>query len=74
MAELTLGEKAVGLEFNPSGSAEVKEIKEKCADLINMVDRACDLTNPVNRKIRDCAIENIITGQMWAVKAVTWKN
>ena len=71
--ELTVGEKAVGLNFNPSNDPQVQEIKVVCANLIDMVDKSCDLNNPVNRKIRDCAIQELITAQMWAVKAITWK-
>lgn len=67
----TIGQKAVGLDFNPSGNLLVTEIKHSLAAVIDMVDQACDLENPVNRKIRDAAL---ISAQMWAVKAVTWTN
>lgn len=71
--ELTIGEKAVGLNFNPANDPKVQEIKVMCAKLIDMVDQACDLESPINRKIRDGAITALITAQMWAVKAITWK-
>ena len=33
--EMTFGEKAVGLTFNPSNDPTVEAIKRKCADLID---------------------------------------
>lgn len=35
--QLTFGEKAVGLTFNPSGDPTVEAIKRKCADLIDEI-------------------------------------
>lgn len=36
--ELTYGEKAVGLNFNPSGDAGVKRVKELYAEIIDIMD------------------------------------
>ena len=36
--ELTFGEKAVGLSFNPSGDERVNRAKTICAELIDMLD------------------------------------
>lgn len=38
--ELTYGEKAVGLTFNPSGNEQVQQIKEAYAKLINLLNDA----------------------------------
>lgn len=71
--ELTFGEKAVGLTFNPSGNPEVQKIKELYAEIINLLtdgqldNGASDLVG----RIRGRAINDAIGAQMWAVKAIT---
>jgi len=72
------GEIAVGLNFNPSGDPKVNRIKELCAELFDIVEKsvpADDGTIPTarKRKMRDSALDKIITAQMWAVKVVTFK-
>lgn len=74
--ELTPGGKAVGLDFNPSGYDLVDEIKKRMAhvfDLVEMSVPADDGTVETarKRKMRDAALDHIITAQMWAVKVVT---
>ena len=72
--DLTFGEKAVGITFNPGGMPEVNAIKEACA-------RAIDEIHSVREKSEDgevkalatLAIRRIQEGQMWGVKAATWK-
>jgi len=72
--ELTFGEKAVGINFNPGGHPEVEACKKSCADLIDSLNDARNKTDngDVKRMFSE-AITNIQTGQMWAVKAITWK-
>lgn len=70
--KLTLGERSVGLNFNPSGSQDVSDIKEACAYLIDMLDKRTDLNDPIQRKMRDAAMAQVESAQMWAVKVVTW--
>lgn len=41
--ELTFGEKAVGITFNPSNFPEVESIKRKCADLIDELHSSREL-------------------------------
>lgn len=72
MAELSLGQKSVGLSFNPSGSQDVQDIKEACAYLIDMLDKRTNLDDPIQRKLRDAAMAQVESAQMWAVKVVTW--
>jgi hypothetical protein len=72
--EMTFGEKAVGLTFNPSNDPTVQAIKAKCADLIDEIHEL--RTNQPNAEIArmaSVAITELQTAQMWAVKAATWK-
>ena len=72
--ELTYGEKAVGLSFNPGGSEEVNEIKRECADLIDTLNNLREAAGPGEKgRMLSIAITEIQTAQMWAVKAVTWQ-
>lgn len=72
--ELTFGEKAVGLTFNPGKNEQVDMIKRVCATSIDYLN---DLRNSSEngdvKRMLSVAITEIQTGQMWAVKAVTWQ-
>lgn len=73
--ELTFGEKAVGLTFNPSGDENVTNIKIQYAAII---DRLNDLRNDPEasaetKRLCSVAITEAQGAQMWAVKALTWK-
>lgn len=75
--ELTPGELAVGLKFNPSGDdtvAQLKQLFAKAFDIVESSVPADDGTVPTARarKLRDAALHEIVTAQMWAVKVVTW--
>ena len=77
--ELTFGEKAVGLSFNPSGDERVNEIKAISARLFDIVEQSVPaddgtLKTARKRKMRDAALQSIITAQMWAVKVITLKD
>lgn len=74
--ELTFGEKAVGLTFNPDGDVLVETVKEHYAQLIDALN---DLRNkphnsPEVFRMYSVAITEAETSQMWAVKAITWKD
>ena len=70
--ELTYGEKAVGLTFNPSQDPQVKEIKELYASLIDLLNDSRNSTeNPESKRLYSIAITEAQSAQMWAVKAVT---
>lgn len=71
--ELSFGEKAVGLEFNPSNDGAVSNIKLACADLIDCLDAYRGRLGPQQDRMLSLAITDLQTAQMWAVKAVTWK-
>jgi hypothetical protein len=72
--ELTYGEKAVGLTFNPSNDDAVANCK---AEFAKVIDRMNDLRSSTNNfevdRMAEIAIESAQTAQMWAVKAITWK-
>ena len=77
--EMTPGEKAVGLNFNPSGDETVNELKGIFARAFDIVEQSVPADDNTietarKRKMRDSALQNIITAQMWAVKVVTLKN
>lgn len=72
--ELTFGQKAVGITFNPGGNALVNEIKTKAAEYIDLLNEARDATaTPEAKRQLSVAITEAQTSQMWAVKAVTWQ-
>jgi hypothetical protein len=72
--EMTFGEQAVGLQFNPSNDDAVALCK---AEFASVIDRMNDLRNTsANTEVKrmaSIAITEAQTAQMWAVKALTWK-
>jgi len=73
--ELTYGEKAVGITFNPSNDDAVFQAKSKCAELINqMNDLRNNSTSPEQKRLASIAITEMQGAQMWCVKAITWKD
>lgn len=72
--ELTFGEQAVGLTFNPGGNPEVDACKREFAGI---VDRMHNLRNASEnadvKRMASVAITEAQTAQMWAVKAITWR-
>lgn len=76
--EMTPGELAVGLTFNPSGDEKVKKLKELFAQAFDIVELSVSADDGTvetarKRKMRDAALHEIVTAQMWAVKVVTLK-
>lgn len=73
--EMTYGEKAVGLTFNPGSNEMVATIKQKYAELIDLLEgvRATTASDEVKR-LSSIAITEAQAAQMWAVKAVTWRD
>lgn len=73
--ELTFGEKAVGLTFNPSGDRTVNDIKMIFAEVVDMLNNnrvASD--SPEVKRMYSIAITEAQSAQMWAVKAATWRD
>lgn len=63
--ELTFGEKAVGLKFNPGGAENVTKAKELMAQVI-------DLVVDEGQGFNQMAIDQLVLAQMAVVKSLTW--
>lgn len=73
--ELSYGEKAVGLTFNPSNDPTVQKIKELYSEIIDLCHDARNVSGPGERgRLFSVAITEAQGAQMWAVKAATWKD
>ena len=71
--QLTFGDKAVGITFNPSSNMDVNEIKAYYAAIIDFLnDRRKQAEDGETARYYSVAITEAQTAQMWAVKAVTW--
>lgn len=71
--EMTYGERAVGLSFNPSQHPGVKLIKEQYAQIIDgLADMREGAKDSETKRLYSVAITEAQTSQMWAVKALTW--
>ena len=76
MSEQTFGQKAVGLSFNPSNDGSVQRLKLLYAQIIDELHsfRTFGDAGPEHRRLASIAITEAQGAQMWAVKAVTWKD
>ena len=82
--ELTFGQKAVGLRFNPSRDPDVNRIKQLFANVIDelnahRVNEECvaksgGVASKEKLRMYSIAITEAQTAQMWAVKAATWRD
>ena len=75
MTELTYGQKAVGLTFNPSGDPKVQKLKELFAEIIDICHEgriASGFPIQENDRLYSIAITQAQQAQMWSVKACTW--
>jgi hypothetical protein len=71
--ELTFGEKACGVSFNPGGNPLVNELKNEYAKLVTRLNQLRESsTDGEEKRMLSIAITESQTAQMWAVKAVTW--
>lgn len=72
--ELTYGEKAVGLTFNPSGDAKVHdEVKRLFAQIIDIcAEIRTEAGQGEKGRLLSVAITEAQTAQMWAVKGITY--
>jgi hypothetical protein len=73
--DLTFGERAVGLTFNPSKNPQVDEIKRMYAASIDFLNelRTANSDAEVKRML-SLAITKDQEAQMWAVKGLTWNS
>lgn len=75
MHELSFGQKAVGLQFNPGSNHEVDKCKREFADVIDRMNYLKQNTDSTEvKRMASIAITEAQTAQMWAVKAITWKD
>ncbi len=74
--EMTYGEQAVGLSFNPSGDDAVHQCKLGFAAEIDRMNdyRNAPTTSPEAKRLASIAITELQGAQMWAVKALTWRD
>lgn len=74
--EMTFGEKAVGLTFNPSGDKDVQKVKELYAEIIDLLHNLKRNTDAMTEQKDSCfeiAKMEAMGAQMWAVKAITYQ-
>ena len=72
--QLTFGERAVGLTFNPSGDGKVDVLKAQIAGFVDSCnDWREEATDPEAKRMYSIAITEAQSAQMWAVKAATWR-
>jgi hypothetical protein len=64
---LTIGEKRVRTQFNPSDSSFVSQLKQRSADLINI----CEELKSKDPRLASLAQTAYEEAAMWAVKAAT---
>lgn len=73
--ELTFGERAVGLTFNPGGDTAVTTCKKYFAQIIDDLNsQRSEDVSAEKKRLYSIAITEAQTAQMWAVKAITWKD
>ena len=71
--EMTFGEKACGVSFNPGNNPHVYAIKKSYAAIVDDLNLLRGTTdNAEIKRMLSIAITDTQTAQMWAVKAVTW--
>ena len=72
--ELTYGEKAVGLTFNPSSDEKVQKVKELYAQIIDFCnDLRTEAGQGEKGRLLSVAITEAQSAQMWAVKGITYQ-
>lgn len=70
---LTFGQRAVGLTFNPSNDPAVDECKRTFANAIDQLNDLRGKIGPGTDRLLSIAITEAQGAQMWAVKALTWR-
>lgn len=74
--ELTKGQKLVSINFNVGGSPDVDACKQRFADAIDQLSNKFDgkAVTELHSDIINEAEKRILDAQMWAVKALTFKD
>jgi len=69
---MTIGEDRVRVEFNPSKTSSVDQIKQQTAKLIDLCHKMADqTTDPEIGRLISLAMTHYEDAAMWAVKAAT---
>jgi hypothetical protein len=69
----TFGERAVGVDFNPSGNDKVNILKAQAAGFIDSChDWREEAADPDVKRMYALAITHAQMAQMWGVKSATW--
>lgn len=72
--DLSFGEQAVGLSFNPSQDPAVYACKAGFAHVIDQMNHLRNTSENADvKRMAGVAITEAQTAQMWAVKAITWR-
>ena len=72
--EMSYGNKAVGLTFNPSNDPTVDKLKKLYAEIIDIcANLRTESGQGEKGRLLSVAITEAQTAQMWAVKGVTYK-
>lgn len=66
---MTRGERLVGADFNPSGSAEIAAVKRIAASLIDAIDRVDGGGDGAVERSKSLAVTHVETAVMFGVKA-----
>ncbi|HEY8361308.1 MAG TPA: hypothetical protein VIK77_00325 [Tissierellaceae bacterium] len=78
METKTIGEQRVRVEFNPERISYVDEIKQKTAELINLINNSMHKPSLSDEEIREflrlkeLAMTSYEEAAMWAVKSATF--
>jgi hypothetical protein len=70
---MTVGEKIVGVDFNPGGHAQVTKLKDLFSQIIDIVVNSSPSKSTEGVLVREQAIGQALAAQMMAVKSVTFK-
>jgi len=71
--ELTHGQKLCGVNFNPTQDPLIADIKQRYADIADILIDEVEKSDSSGRvHVLQLAVNELITAQMWAIKAVTW--
>ncbi len=72
-SELTYGQRACGVSFNPGGNVAVAAVKDQFAALVDTLNAGREAATDIEvKRMFSIAITEAQTAQMWAVKAITW--
>jgi hypothetical protein len=78
-AKVTIGQRVVGVDFNPSGDEKINKVKELCAEMIDLMNQHMieksmkDGVTSLHSVIQEHAMCEVLNAQMSVVKVLTFK-